>query len=134
MNTDEQEAHSGSSALRRLCLHLVGSLEVGIAALVVWIGYHAYLEHYESLHAYYVDGIPAMLLLALAISTLATPCFALVLSQTPDGEPKNVTEVVQLYTSVLGILFTSLSAIFIVLWILGWLRVLGYWAFRAILP
>ncbi len=106
---------------------------LALSTLALWVGWCLFLNYYESMHAYHLDGLPAILLLSLAIATVATPFFSYSLSQGPGDAPENAKQTFQLYSSVLAITFGAFSLVLFGLWILGWLRVLLYIIYRALI-
>lgn len=141
MTQSDPGAEESALLERNAASFLNGKIARGLAAFTVILvsvvillfGWKLYSKHYETLHSYHVDGLPAILLLSLAIATISTPFFAHSVSEGPDGKPENVKQMVQLYLSVLGIVTTAFSLVLFVLWVLGWLRVLLYVLYRMLL-
>ncbi len=123
--TEDAEGTASRSA------YIVGAAVVLlISSALFYAGLRLVQTYYEAMRAYHVDGMPVMLLIALGIAIVATPFFAASAAQGPGNGPGNLYQVMQLYATVLGIVFVSLSVVFFALWILGWLRVLLYVAWR----
>lgn len=125
-----EPSESGHSLFQRFAKFAAAASVLGLALLQLWLGWGWYRQNYAAMHAYHLDGLPAILLLSLAIATLATPFFAFQMSQTPGDAPQNALQTLQLYGSVLGIITAAFSLILFLLWILGWVRVLLYVLYR----
>ncbi len=105
------------------CTWLIASL------VILWASYYTLRSHHEYLESYRVHGLFDCCLLALALSLLVTPGFAAGMTSSPDDRPKSFKEAVSLYFAVSCITFAALSVVFLLLWIVGWIKVMIEYCF-----